>query len=113
MQSKAPTIVAYLRSLEASERAVIAALDDLIRAELPTAVASMKFGMPTYEFGGRMLACNAQKNYFSFYLDPAIVKAHRVELRSLSVGKSCIRFRKLDPSLIETFRKIVTAYARA
>src|SRR5688572_27405339 len=100
MQSKESTIPAYLKSLKIPSRAVIAALDDLIRSELPTAVASMKFGMPTYEVDSRILACNAQKNYFSFYVDPAIVKTYRAELRSLSVGKSCVRFRKLDAPLL-------------
>ena len=66
--------------------------------------------MPTYEINGRMLALNAQKNYFSFYADPVLVKKYRDELKGLDVGKSCIRFRKLTPSLLATLEKIAASY---
>jgi uncharacterized protein YdhG (YjbR/CyaY superfamily) len=46
----------------------------------------MKYGMPTYGFQGRMIAFNAQKNYFSFYADPEIVKRHRAERGDLEIG---------------------------
>ena len=113
MQSKASSIPAYVKSLSVSDREVITQLDEMIRAEIPSAVGSMKYGMPTYEVGGRMIACNAQKNYFSLYADPSIVKAHLSELSSVSVGKSCIRFRKLDPKLHSSLRKIVRAHKAA
>jgi uncharacterized protein YdhG (YjbR/CyaY superfamily) len=113
MQSKASSIPVYVKNLRAADRAVISGLDEMIRSEVPRAVGSMKYGMPTYEVGDRMIACNAQKNYFSFYADPLIVKTYLSELSSLSVGKSCIRFRKLDSELLSTLRKIVRAHKNA
>ena len=113
MQSKASSIPAYVKTLGAPDRAVIATLDEMIRSEIPSAVGSMKYGMPTYEVGDRMIACNAQKNYFSLYADPSIVKTQLSELSGVSVGKSCIRFRKLDPKLHSSLRKIVRAHKAA
>ena len=110
MQSKAPTIAAYLKELPPAERGVIQALDGLVRSSAPELKASMKYGMPTYELGGRMLALNAQRNYYSFYADPAIVRRFRGELGGLSVGKSCIRFRRLDAALLGVLGRIVGAY---
>ena len=107
MQSKAPTIAAYLRELPPAERGVVKALDGLVRSSAPKFKASMKYGMPTYELEGRMLALNAQRNYYSFYADPAIVRRFRGELRGWSVGKSCIRFRKLDDLPLELIGRAI------
>jgi uncharacterized protein YdhG (YjbR/CyaY superfamily) len=110
MQSKAPTIAAFIGGLSAKEREVIEALETIVRTALPEAVGSMKYGMPTFEIGARMVAFNAQKNYFAFYADPRVVKSFRADLKAFDVGKSCIRFRALDPTLTATLKKIVTAY---
>jgi uncharacterized protein YdhG (YjbR/CyaY superfamily) len=112
MQSKATTIREYIAGLSSSERPVIETLDQLVRSALPKASGSMKYGMPTYELQGRMIAFNAQKNYFSFYADPALVKRHRAELGGLDVGKSCIRFRKMEDVSLDALRNIVAEYAR-
>jgi uncharacterized protein YdhG (YjbR/CyaY superfamily) len=111
MQSKAATIREYLSGLSSRERPVFETLDQLVRSALPKAAGSMKYGMPTYEFQGRMIAFNAQKNYFSFYADPEIVKRHRAELGDLEIGKSCIRFRRIEDVSLDALRRIVAEYA--
>lgn len=112
MQSKAPTIAAYIAELSPRERVVIEALDRLVRSSLPGVIGAMKYGMPTYEAAGRLIAFNAQKNYFSFYADPECVRRHRRELGALDVGKSCIRFQKLEPSLLDALAKITAEYVK-
>ena len=112
MQSKAATITEYIASLPLGERAVIETLEKIVRSALPKAIGAMKYGMPTFETAGRMVAFNAQKNYFSFYADPPIVKKFANELAAFDVGKSCIRFRALDPTLTATLKKILAAYRK-
>ncbi|BET67839.1 iron chaperone [Opitutales bacterium ASA1] len=103
MQSTAPTIAAYLASLPDHAHAVLEPIDALIRRMLPSATGSMKYGMPTFELGkDRYLAYNAQKNYFSLYVDPTVVARHKSLLKGLDVGKSCIRFRRADQLPLET-----------
>lgn len=100
MQSKAKTVAAYLAELPAENRAVIRKLDTIVRAAAPKAKVSMRFGMPTYDLGDRFMALNSQRNYFSFYATPSVVRRYKAELKGLDCGKSCIRFRKLgDVSL--------------
>ena len=110
MQSKAKTIPEYIESLPANERRVIEELNKMVRAAIPSASGSMKYGMPVYETGGRMLGFNSQKNYFAFYADPPIVKRHRAQLGDLDVGKSCIRFRRLDKDLLAVLGQIAAEY---
>ena len=43
----------------------------------------------------------------SLYMDPKLVEKHREELVGLDVGKSCIRFRKLEQLPMDTVRTIL------
>jgi uncharacterized protein YdhG (YjbR/CyaY superfamily) len=106
MQSKATTFSKFLSELPLEKRSVIRALDKVVRAAAPKAKCSMRFGMPTYDLAGRFMALNSQKNYFSFYADPAIVKRYRSELIGLDCGKSCICFRSLEEVSMPTLSKI-------
>lgn len=110
MQSKATTIPSYLRALAAEQRAVIETIDSIVRTVHPQALGSMKYGMPTYEIGGRMFACNAQKNYFSVYADPELVKKYKADLKGLDSGKSCIRFASAAKMPEKVIRKIIDDY---
>jgi uncharacterized protein YdhG (YjbR/CyaY superfamily) len=112
MQSKASTIRDYISGLSSNEQSVIRTLDKIVRSAAPKGSGSMKFGMPTYEMASCLIAFNSQKNYFSLYADPAVVKRHRAELRDLDVGKSCIRFRKIEDISLATLRKIVSECAK-
>ena len=43
----------------------------------------------------------------SLYLDRDLVDKHRPELGRLDVGKSCVRFRKLEDLPLEVIRQIL------
>lgn len=112
MQSKARTIPEYISGLPPKERSVVETLDKIVRSAAPKGSGSMKYGMPTYELASRIVAFNAQKNYFSFYADPKVVKRYRDDLKGLDCGKSCIRFRNIDDVLLATLRRIVSDCAK-
>jgi len=57
-------------------------------------------------------ALNAQRIVHSFYADPAIVRRFRAELVGSSVGKSCVRFRRLDAALLGLLGRIAGAYGK-
>jgi uncharacterized protein YdhG (YjbR/CyaY superfamily) len=98
----------YLAGLEPDRREALAELRALVQEEAPGAVETMKYRMPTYEVqGGVLCAFASQKQYMSLYMDTGLVEEHRAELGGLSVGKSCIRFRKLDKLPLETVRTML------
>jgi hypothetical protein len=75
---------------------------------------SLKSKMPYYEYHGMLCAFASQKNYMSFYiLNGEVVEKHRDLLRGLSVGKGCIRFRRLSEIGEGTIRKLLHAAAEA
>lgn len=116
--SKATTVEQYLRELPEDRRAVVSAVRDVVVRNLPAGYReAMGFGMITWgipledypdTYNGQPLgyaALAAQKNYYALYLncvysDPAREQWLRDEFRNagkkLDIGKSCVRFKKLD-----------------
>src|SRR5688500_7309078 len=119
----ATTVEGYLDELPAERRVVVSAVRDTIRKTLPKGYReTMNWGMITYElplerypdtYNGQPLmyaAVAAQKNYYAVYLtglyqDPEGEKRFRAEFaktgKKLDMGKSCLRFRKLEDLPLE------------
>ena len=95
----------YLAGLEPDRREALTQLRSIVLEEAPGAVETMKYRMPTYVYeGGVLCAFASQKRYMSLYMDTSIVEGHRDDLGDLDVGKSCIRFRKLDRLPLDAVR---------
>jgi hypothetical protein len=116
--SKAGTVEQYLQELPEDRRAVVSAVRDVVVRNLPAGYReTMNWGMISYEvpleinpdtYNGQPLAyagLAAQKNYYALYLtsvysDPAreqwLRDAFKKAGKKLDMGKSCVRFKKLD-----------------
>lgn len=118
MQSDATTVTQYLAELPADRRAALEAVRQTILAHLPAGYEeAMSYGMVTYQvplarhsdtYNGQPLAyagLASQKHHMAVYLigiymdDEARQRfeaAYRATGKRYDVGKSCVRFRKLD-----------------
>jgi len=118
MQSDATSVAQYLAELPADRRAAIAAVRQTILANLPEGYEeAINWGMITYQvplarypktYNGQPLAYAAlasQKSHMAVYLTgiyaddatrQAFEAAYRATGKRYDVGKSCVRFRKLD-----------------
>lgn len=101
----------YLAQLPSARRAALETLRAMILQAAPEAQESMQYGMPTYTYPGGMFALAAQKNYLSLYMDVNVVENHRAELGKLSIGKSCIRFKRLEQLPLETIQTMLVEAA--
>jgi uncharacterized protein YdhG (YjbR/CyaY superfamily) len=129
MQSKAKTVKQYLAELPPDRRVAISAVRNVIVKNLPKGYEeSMSWGMITYSvplkilpetYNGQPL-CYAglasQKQHMAVYLmnvygDPATLKWFQGEFKKagkrLDMGKSCIRFKKLDDLPLEVIGQAV------
>jgi hypothetical protein len=147
MQSKAKTVAQYLAELPPDRRKVVEGVRKVIRANLDRGFEEgMQYGMIGYYVPHRLypagyhcnpaqplpFACLAsQKNYLSLYLtciyaSPAMRKAFeqawRESGKKLDMGKSCIRFKKLEDLAIDVIgqaiarisvQKFITGYEAA
>lgn len=128
-RSNAATVEEYLAELPPERRQVIAEVRELILRNLPSGYQeSVGFGMINYcvplsrypkTYNGQPLgyvALAAQKNHNALYLmsvysDPAQEKALRDAFaavgKKLDIGKSCVRFRKLDDLALDAIAGVV------
>ena len=118
MRSEATTVTQYLAELPADRREAIEAVRGVILENLPGGyVEAMNWGMITYQipldmyadtYNGQPLmfaALASQKNHMAVYLTGIYISdeareqfeaAYRETGKRFDVGKSCVRFRKLD-----------------
>ena len=115
MQSDLETVPAFLKSLPEDRRKALTGLRRVIRAVAPELRESMRYGMPTYEdaAGEPLIAFNSQRQYMALYIcRPGVLKAHRAELKGLSCGKGCVRFRRMEQLPIEVAESLVRGSLR-
>lgn len=131
VSSKATSVQAYLNELPEDRRATISAVRDVILRNLPEGFReTMNWGMITYEvplerypktYNGQPLAyvaLAAQKNYNAIYLNN-VYQDSREEAwlhaefkkagKKLDMGKSCVRFRKLEDIPLEAIGQVVAS----
>jgi hypothetical protein len=133
MKSDANTVQEYLDALPDDRRAVVSAVRDVVVRNLPDGYTeSVGFGMLTYgiplerypnTYNKQPLgyvALAAQKNYYSLYLTCAYMDAARTRSladefekagKKLDMGKSCVRFKKLDDLPLDVIGRAVASTA--
>jgi uncharacterized protein YdhG (YjbR/CyaY superfamily) len=129
VMSKANTVAEYLESLPEDRREVVASVRKVIRKSLPKGYKEvMNYGMIVYEvplsrypetYNKQPLcfaAVAAQKNHFAVYLNCFMSGTPREKAlrdgfakagKKLDMGKSCIRFQKLDDSSLDAIAKAI------
>lgn len=123
MKSNAKTPTEYIASLEEPRKSEIKNLHKLIRKTVPDLKPHMKFGMlgyGTYHYkyaSGRegdwmIIGLANQKNYISLYACMSdgrqyVAEKHKKELPKASIGKSCIRFKKLKDVDLDVITKLL------
>ena len=122
MKSKAKTVSAYLAELKEPRKSDVANLHKAIQAAVPKLKPHINYGMIGYgKFhykyaSGRegdwfTVGLASQKNYISVYVCAArngkyLAEAAKKKLGKVSVGKSCIRFKKLEDLNLKELTKL-------
>ncbi|RZV48807.1 MAG: DUF1801 domain-containing protein [Acidimicrobiales bacterium] len=129
MQSSATTVKDYLAELPEERRKAISKVRAVIRKNLPKGIVeTMNWGMITYEiplktvpdtYNGKPLmyaGLASQKNHMAVYLsnvyaDPEITEwfldAYKATGKKLDMGKSCVRFKKLENLPLEVIGEAI------
>ena len=131
MQSEATTVDQYLAELPDDRRAALEEVRSVILANLPEGYTeSMNWGMISYEiplerfadtYNKKPLgyaALASQRNHMAVYLSniysseesaAAFEKEYRATGKRYDVGKSCVRFRKIDDLPLELISHTIAA----
>ncbi len=132
-KSNAATVDQYLSELPEERRAILSRVRDVILRNLPAGYReSINWGMITYEvpperypntYNGQplaYLALAAQKNYYALYLtgvyqdseqEKWLREAYGAAGKKLDMGKSCLRFRKLEDLPLDVIGRVVASTA--
>lgn len=129
MQSKAETVQQYLAELPEERREVVTKVRDVILENLPDGYREvMQYGMISYvvpldeypdTYNGEALSyvsLASQKNHYAVYLsniysdnklEEWFTKEYKATGKRMDIGKSCVRFRKLENLPLELIGKAV------
>lgn len=129
MATTAKTPQAYIRGLEEPRRAEVRRLHELIRKTAPKLEPYMESGMIGYgryhyrSASGRegewcVLGLASRKRYISFYVVAEdgeggyLAESYRDRLPKADIGRSCVRFKRLDDLDEKVLREMIRAAAK-
>jgi len=130
MEGMVPTVDIYLKSLPPMRREVISALRKIILKNLPKGYQEgMEYGMIAYyvplsrypkTYNGQPLgyiSVASHKNYVSLYLmgiygqgEVEFKRAYKKTGKKLDMGKSCVRFTKIEDLPLDLIAETVARY---
>lgn len=118
----------YMSMLPEARKNILSTLDKIIRTEAPELTDFYAYNMPGYgafnylnykkeEIKWPVISMASQKNYVSVYVCAVvdgeyIAEKYKDSLGKVNVGKSCIRFNKIEDLNLETFKKVVRLAAK-
>lgn len=125
---KAKSAPEYFEMLAPERRTPMEALQKLIRKAAPSLTPNFLYNMPGY---GRfqyqnsrkqildwpVVALASQKNYISLYVCAVdgkqyLAEKYKDELGKVSVGRSCIRIKKLEDVNLKVLEKVIKLAAK-
>ncbi len=109
MHIEADTCEAYFDALPEPRRAALLEVRKLVLRAFPRVKESLLRGMPTYHLDGTAFCAIAnQKTFMTLYvMHHDLLHAFNKDLRAYDRGRSCIRFRRLEPETLELFDRII------
>jgi uncharacterized protein YdhG (YjbR/CyaY superfamily) len=126
--SKAASVKEYLDHVPAERKEIINFLHEWIQKTAPELKPHFAYNMLGYgtmkylnykkeTIDWPIVALANQKNYVSLYVCAVqdgqyIAEKHKDKLGKVSVGKSCIRFKKLEDLNLDTLKDVVRSAAK-
>ena len=123
--TKAKTVEDYLRAVPDAQRETVEFLHHFIQKTAPSLKPHFCYNMLGYgsfpyknskkeTLQWHTIGLASQKNYISIYVCAVengnyLAEMHRKELGNVTVGKSCISFKKLEDLNLVTFKKVLKA----
>lgn len=101
----------FLAAFTAETRQALEELRRTIATAAPEAVEGIGYGVPAFKCRGRpLVSFGAAKDHCSFYVQsPAVMDAHRSDLKGYDTAKGTIRFAPDHPLPAELVTKLVKA----
>ncbi len=110
MKSRPGSIDEYLLPLPGEQRAALERLRRIIRAAAPEAAECISYGLPAFDFNGKLVAFGAAAKHCALYpMSTTVMEAHEKDLEGYSLSKGTVRFQPEKPLPEALVRKLVRA----
>ena len=109
MKYKVKNVKEYLEAIPAERKPQLKKIIKLIKGSAPKVREVYHYNLPFYPLNGEPLfAVASQKDFMALYVTEAdIIARYKKDLGKVSLGKSCIRFKKIDDLNLSTVQKIL------
>jgi uncharacterized protein YdhG (YjbR/CyaY superfamily) len=97
----------YIQTFPEETKEKLNTLRVLIQKEVPNAIETFKYGMPTFDLYGNLVHFSGYKNHIGFYPTPSGLQAFESEIKKYNNSKGAVQFPLNQPLPIELIRKIV------
>ena len=110
--NKAKSIEEYIERAPQNVRGKLKQLRALIKKLAPTAEERISYGMPFYDYKGRLAYFSSTNNYIGLYIPPPIIAQHEKELQKYFTTKSAIHLptNKIPVALVTKLIKARMRY---
>ena len=95
---KAKTVDAYIKAAPSESRAKLTQLRKIIKTAAPQADERISYGMPYYEYKGRLAYFMLAKHHVGLYIPTPIVEEFKNQLKGYETSKATVRL-PLDKNL--------------
>jgi uncharacterized protein YdhG (YjbR/CyaY superfamily) len=110
--NKAKNVDEYITRAPKEFRGKLRELRTLIKKLAPDAKERISYGMPFYDYKGRLVYFSNANGYIGLYIPPPIIAEHAVDLKAYITTKSAIHLpvKKLPVTLIKKLIKARMKY---
>lgn len=121
--TKAKTVKEYMQALEPERREIVEFIHAFIQKAAPSLKPHFAYNMLGYgsfpyknykkePIEWPVISLASQKQYVSLYVCSVVdgkylAEKYKKDLGTVSVGKSCIRFKKIEDLNLETLKKVI------
>ena len=108
MNNKPKDVDTYIATAPKEIQGKLKVLRTAIRQVAPTAIERISYGMPYYDYKGRLVYFAFAKSHIGLYIPPPVIEEHKSELKNYETATSTIRFpidKPLPIALIKTMIK--------
>jgi uncharacterized protein YdhG (YjbR/CyaY superfamily) len=108
--NKAPKDVdEYIAGTPKEVKEKLVELRAAIREVAPTAVERISYGIPYYDYKGRLVWFGLAKAHIGLYIRPPVIEEHKSELEGYETTKSTVRLPLNKQLPIALIKKLVKA----